>query len=171
MAADPNGAVSSVRMQEESAFYFLIQYCDNVYTSNLFSSYHTLETLPFLRRVLLLQILRILITQLIVRVPYCLFNSLLTTQTYNRAYTLLDAPSRRNTRHANVVLLSDFLDATNGLLVDLVFAVVNEVLQKLVGLRAARGAVGPGAGESTAGDGRPRDQAHAGVLTIWDLGV
>lgn|SRR5690242_15059052 len=125
MAADTNGAVSSVQIQEEITLYSLIQYCENVYTSNIFSSYHTLKTLPFLWRVLLLQILRILITQLIVRVPYCLFNPLLTTQTYNRAYALLDAPSRRNTRHANVILLSYFLDAAYGLLVDLVFAIVN----------------------------------------------
>lgn len=95
-----------------------------------------LESLPLLRRIPLLEILGILIAQLIVRIPDCLLNPLLTAQTNDRADALLDSPCCRDTRHADIVLLRDLLDAANDLLVDLVFASVDEVLEKLVGLCA-----------------------------------
>lgn len=129
----------------------------------------SLEPLPFFRRILLLQVLRILIAQLVVRVPDRLFYPLLAAQANNGANALLDAPSRRDTRHADVVFLRNLLYATDYLLIDLVFARVHEVFEELVGLRAAGGAVRPGTGEGAAGNGGPWDEAHAGVLTVWDL--
>lgn len=48
---------------------------------------------------------------------------------------------------------------------------MNKIFEELVCLRAARGAVGPWAGEGAAGDGGPGDQAYTGVLTVRDLGT
>jgi hypothetical protein len=56
-------------------------------------------------------------------------------------------------------------------LVDLVFPAVNEVLEELVGLRAAGRAVGPRSCEGTTSDGRPGDQAYTCVLTVRNLQV
>lgn len=131
--------------------------------------HHSLVPLPLFRCVPLFQILRILIAQLIVRVLDRLFDPLFTAQADDRADTLLDTPCCRDTRHANVVLLCDFLYATDDLLIDLIFTCVDEVLQELVGLRTVGGAVGPGAGEGATGDGGPGDKANACVLTVWDL--
>ena len=128
-----------------------------------------LITLPLLRPVHLLQVLRVLITKLVIRVLDRLVNPLLTTQTDDGANAFLDTPSRRDTCHADTVLLCDLLDAADNLLVDLIFPAVNEALEELVGLRAAGGAVGPWAGEGTTGDGGPWDQSYTGVLTVWDL--
>ena len=128
-----------------------------------------LITLPLLRPVHLLQVLRVLITKLVIRVLDRLVNPLLTTQTDDGANAFLDTPSRRDTCHADTVLLCDLLDAADNLLVDLIFPAVNEALEEFVGLRAAGGAVGPWAGEGTTGDGGPGDQSYTGVLTVWDL--
>lgn len=130
-----------------------------------------LEALPLLRPVLLLQVLRVLITKLVVRVLDCLVDPLLTIQTDDGANALLNTPSCRNARHADIVLLCNLLNAADDLLIDLIFAAVNEALEELVSLRAAGGAVGPWAGEGTTGDGGPGDQSYAGVLTVWDLDV
>ena len=141
--------------------------------ATIFSSSHPitlpLEALPLLRPVHLLQVLRILITKLVVRVLDRLIDPFLATQTDYGANALLDTPSCRDTCHADVVLLCNLLDTADDLLVDLVFAAVNEALEELVGLRAAGGAVGPWAGEGTAGDGGPGDQSYASILTVWDL--
>lgn len=127
------------------------------------------EALPLLWHILLLQVLRVLVTQLEVRIPDCLLDPLLTAQTDNRADTLLDRPRCRDACHADVVLLRDLLNTADDLLVDLIFPAVDEVFEELVGLCARRGAVGPGTREGAAGDGGPGDQAYAGVFAVWDL--
>ena len=141
--------------------------------ATIFSSSHSitlpLKALPLLRPVHLLQVLRILITKLVIRVLDRLIDPLLTTQTDDGANALLDTPSCRNTCHADVVFLCNLLNTADDFLVDLIFAPVNEALEELVGLRAAGGAVGPWAGEGTTGDGGPGDQSYAGVLTVWYL--
>jgi hypothetical protein len=139
----------------------------------LLSSCHSvtlpLIALPLLRPVHLLQILRVLVTKLVIRILDRLVDPLFTTQTDDGANALLDTPSCRNACHADIVFLCDLLDAADDLLVDLIFAAVNEALEELVGLRTAGGAVGPWAGEGTTGDGGPGDQSYASVLTVWDL--
>jgi hypothetical protein len=130
-----------------------------------------LIALPLLGPVHLFQVLRVLITELVIHVLDRLINPLLTTQTDDGANPLLDTPSCRNACHADIVFLCDLLDAADDLLVDLIFAAVNEALEELVGLRTAGGAVGPWAGEGTTGDGGPGDQSYAGVLTVRDLDI
>jgi hypothetical protein len=96
-----------------------------------------LETLPLLRHISLLQVLRVLITQLEVGIPYRLLYPLFAAQTDDRANTLLDCPCCCDACHADVVPLRNLLDTADDLLVDLVFAAVDKVLEELVGLRTA----------------------------------
>jgi hypothetical protein len=94
------------------------------------------KALPFLRHVPLLQVLCILIAQLEVGVLDRLLDPLLTAQTDDRANALLDRPCCCNACHTNVVLLRDLFDSADNLLVDLIFASMDEVLEELVGLCA-----------------------------------
>lgn len=128
-----------------------------------------LETLPRLGHVLLLEELCVLGAQLELAVPDRLVDALLAAQPDDGLHTLLDRPCRGDARHAHVVLLRDLLYARDDLLVDGVFAAVDELLEELVRRGAGRGAFGPGAGEGAAGDGGPGDEADARVLTVGDL--
>jgi hypothetical protein len=96
-----------------------------------------LEALPFLRHICLLQVLRILVTELEMTVLYGLFDPCLAAQSNNRAYTLLDTPSCSNASHADVVLPRSLFHALDDLLVDSVFPLVDERIEELVALCAA----------------------------------
>jgi hypothetical protein len=100
---------------------------------------------------------------------HSLLNPLFAADTDDRADTLFDTPGRSNASHANVVLLRDFLDPLDNLLVGRKFALVHECADKLVGFGALGGAVGKGTCEGAAGNGRPGNKADAGVLTVRDL--
>jgi hypothetical protein len=95
-----------------------------------------LETLPLLWHVSLLQVLRVLVAQLEVGVLDCLLHPLLAAQTDDGADTLLDCPSCRDAGHADVVLLCNLLDTADNLLINLIFASMDEVLEELVCLCA-----------------------------------
>jgi len=106
-----------------------------------------------------------------VNVLHRLLNPLLTTQPDYRHHALLDTPRRRNSRHADIALLSDFLDTLDDLLVRLVLAFVHESADGVVGCGALGAAVGPGACEGAACDGGPGDEADTRVLAVGDLEV
>lgn len=100
-------------------------HCSHLLNLPFFSTIH-LETLPLLRHIRLLQILRILIAQLEVHVLHRLIDPLLAAQSDDRTDSLLDAPGRSYTRHADIVLLRDLLDPLDDLLVRRELALVDE---------------------------------------------
>jgi hypothetical protein len=116
--------------------------------------HHTnlLVSLPLLWRINFLQKLRILISQLELRVLHRFLDPLLTAKSNDRYDALLDSPCRSNARHAHIVLLCNLLDPLDDLLVDLVFASVYEALEELIGLCALGGAVAPGSGKGASGN-------------------
>lgn len=128
-----------------------------------------LEPLPLLRHIRFFKILRVLVAQLEVYILHRLVNALLAAHANDGTHALLDAPRRSYTRHANAMFLRDLLDALDDLLVGYEFAVVDEHVGELVGFGAFGGAVGEGACEGAACDGRPGDEADACVLTVGDL--
>jgi hypothetical protein len=128
-----------------------------------------LEALPLLRHICLLKVLRVLIAELEMTVLHRLFDPRLAAQPNNRAYALLDAPSCSNASHTDVVFLRDLFHALDDLLVNSIFPLVDERIEKLVTLCAARGSVTPGTGQGASGDGRPWDQADACILAIGNL--
>jgi hypothetical protein len=96
-----------------------------------------LEALSHLGHVNLLEVLRVLVTQLKVAVLNRLFDSLFAAQPDNGTDALLDAPRCSNTCHADVVLLRDLFHALDDLLVDSIFPLVDECIEKFVALCAA----------------------------------
>jgi hypothetical protein len=100
---------------------------------------------------------------------HSLLDPLFAADTDNRADALLDTPRRSNARHADVVLFRDLLDPLDDLLVGRKFALVHECADELVGFGALGRAVGEGTCEGATGNGRPGNEADAGVLTVRNL--
>jgi hypothetical protein len=108
------------------AFFFLL---DCSFLAWLICSchapFHHSKSLPLLRDVSLLKILCILIAQLEMHILHSLLDPLFAADTNYRANALLDTPGRRNASHAYVVLLRDFLNPLNDLLVGRKLALVD----------------------------------------------
>jgi hypothetical protein len=100
---------------------------------------------------------------------YRLFDPLLTTDTNDWTYTLLDTPRCSYTCHANIILLRDFLDPLDDLLVSREFALVHECGDKFVGFGALGGSIGKGTCEGAPRNWGPRNEADASILTVRDL--
>lgn len=80
----------------------------------------------------LFKVLFILITKLEVNVLNRLLDPLLTADTNNGTYTLLDAPARCNAGHADIVFLGNFLNSFDDLLINLIFPLIDEYISKFV---------------------------------------
>lgn len=95
-----------------------------------------LESLPLLRDIRLLKILRLLIAQFEMHILNSFLDTLLAADANDGAHTLLDAPRCSYTSHAYIVLLRDFLDTFDDLLVGCKLTLVYKRRDKLVCLSA-----------------------------------